>query len=221
MRTVSCVLAFFLAIASVWGAPAPQVGPCVSVNWGRYWASGVCIGSDGRQSLVLTNNHLFSNQPFPGAEFPLGNYPLAGKVESLDEKQTFAARGVGGDTEADLALVIVEGNLLSAPLSLQDAPEGTVVRHYGIGSKFSSGVVLAAIMGQPKSRFAATLRAVSGDSGAGIFDPLGQIVAINCGRHGMAENAPLRGTPVSAVHPVLRRLAGLVPATIRYGPPNP
>jgi hypothetical protein len=44
---------------------APKADPaaaCVRVAWDRFGASGVCVASDGGKSLVVSNNHVFTER---------------------------------------------------------------------------------------------------------------------------------------------------------------
>lgn len=190
----------------------PPAEPFLYLESGTAKASGVCIASDGHKSLVLTNNHLFATQPGPGLPFPLAPYPMPTRVFSLDGKQCWQGTAVAGHLGGDLAVVVVEGNLPFASLAGQDAKVGEEVWHKGIGSGGSTGKVLKPYCVAPQCCcFTATLRAIPGDSGSGIFNGKGQVVAITCGRVALPIDAPLRGTPVSAVWAALGELKGAIP----------
>ena len=181
---------------------------CVRVSWGQWSASGTCVASEGGKSLVVTNNHLFTDAKDGAGQFVRGEYPLAAAVRTLDGGPRLTGTAVDGDRDADLAFVVVDGSLPVAELAARDAAPGTAVWHKGVGSGGGAGKVLPPVANDlPKMWFASTAPSVSGDSGAGLFDPAGKLVAVNCGRHGSGLSAPQRGTPVTPVRSLLRRVA--------------
>jgi S1-C subfamily serine protease len=181
-------------------AAADPKDACVRVSWKQWSASGTCVVSSGGRSLIVTNNHLFSETHDANGQFVLGAYPLPATVTVVVGGAEHKAVAVGGDTDADLAFVVVDATIPFAPLAASDTTEGTLVQHYGIGSGGGRGRVLAWIRHQQaKHRFAASYTSESGDSGAGVFDPSGSVVAVHCGRHDDTAHGDARGTPVSAV----------------------
>lgn len=209
--------AFLLAVAAAAQPPAPeQPGPCFSLGWGKFAASGVCVKSDGKRSLLVTNNHLFAIQPAPGADHPLGDYPLDCLVSTTDLKSVWKGRAIGGDLDSDLAVVVVEQVFAAGVLATKDAPKGMAIWHRGMGSGFARGVVLDHYVGCPtRCKFAGLIQSIPGDSGAGIFGADGNVVAINCGRHAMPIDSPERGTPATVVRAVLKKLAPVIPESLR------
>ncbi len=191
------------------GRAADPKAACVRVGWKQWGASGTCVAVSGGKSLVVTNNHLFSEFHDAEGQFPRGNYPLPATVTPIAGGLPLKGVAVDGDRESDLAFVIVDGVLPYTPLAAADAPVGTAVWHAGVGSGGGSGAVLPPTdHPQPKHRFNSTCPSTSGDSGAGLFDPAGAVVAINCGRN---ERGNERGTPVSAVRPKVAALAAWPP----------
>lgn len=181
---------------------------CVRVSWKQYSASGTCVACEGGKSLVVTNNHLFSETYDADGQFARGGYPLACTVRPVNGAAAFSGAAIEGDRDADLAFVVVDGELPVAELADAEAAPGTPVWHKGIGSGGGKGVVLVPRSHpQPKNVFASDTPSVSGDSGAGLFDPAGRIVAVNCGRHGTAPISPQRGTPVGPIRDRLRGVA--------------
>lgn len=237
MRYFLLILSFLL-FPNLWLVPAPYTSPasavageevlapepaeaekaCFKVLFGKYSGSGVCVATDGTRSLVLTCNHIFAEQPAPGAPFPLADYPLAVIVLGLDETvgEVYRGKAVAGLADHDLALVVVEGKLPALPLASKDSPVGTEVRHRGIGSGWTRGKVLPAGCVAPAcSTFVATAQAIPGDSGSGVYNLKGEVVALTCGRIAWAIDAPLRGTPVSALRKALEHLKDKVPGSLR------
>jgi S1-C subfamily serine protease len=202
----STVVALALSASSLFAGDTEAA--CVRVSWKQYTCSGFCVACEGGKSLVVTNNHLFSETHGPDGQFPRANYPLAGTVATLDGKKTFKATAIDGDKDADLAFVVVEGELPVAELADSDAPPDTPVWHRGIGSGGGKGVVLLkGTHDQPKHNFASTTPSTSGDSGAALFDENGKVVAVNCGRHAESTGAAQRGTPITPVRNLLRGVA--------------
>lgn len=167
------------------------------MGWKRWGGSGTCVAVAGKKSLVVTNNHIFSETKDFEGQFPRGNYPLPATVTPIAGGPTLKGVAVDGDRASDLAFIIVDGALPYAPLAAADAPAGTIVWHAGIGTGGGSGRVLSATEHQQaKHRFSATYTSDSGDSGAGVFNPDGEVVAVHCGRTTKKEG---RGTPASDV----------------------
>lgn len=216
------IVAIGLAVSLVSAQPPDKLpeGPCVRVEFQkRYGGSGTCIKVDAvnKKSLVLSNNHVFAFQPGPGAPFPLADYPLAEvEVTDLDKVERWKAQAVAGDLDGDLSFVVVDAVLVAAVLANEDAPKGEKVWHKGMGSGGSTGEVLADLgYREPCARFAATLKAINGDSGSGIFDSKGLLVGVTCGRFGVDERAPLRGTQVSHVKLAWKRVRDQLPKDLR------
>ena len=180
----------------------------VGVQWKKYLGSGTCIASENGASLVLTCNHVFAEQPYPGAPFPLAAYPLAAWVTHGGTE--YKAVALAGDERSDLALVIVDAPLPVARIAASDPPEGAAVRHYGRTSKETSGKVLPlrTEYTSPAARFTFTAAAIEGDSGAGVFNEDGELVAVVCGRIRSEATAPGRGTTVSIVRTVVTTHSG-------------
>jgi Trypsin-like peptidase domain len=215
------ILAFVFAIGVAVGQPYyyeiptdDQPGPVLAVSWEKWSASAVCVKSDGTQSLVVTNNHVFSIQPYEGATFPVGDYPLKGKVSTVSGKTSWEGIAVAGDNQHDLAFVVVPAVLAASPLAVKNAPPGTDVWHKGMGAKgaYTFGKVLDLTT---QTVFVSNLRSIPGDSGAGIFGPTGDVVAVNCGRISWSIDAPERGTPAETIREVLERLKTAIPEGLR------
>lgn len=214
------LFAALCTLAAAQDSPPVIEGPCFRVEFEkRYGGSATCIKVDavGKKSLLLSNNHVFAFQPFPGAPFPLADYPLTDVVvRNLEKSEEWAAEAVAGDLEGDLSFVVVGGVFSSAKFAEADAREGDAVWHKGIGSGGSTGKVLPDFgYDHPDSKFAATLRAINGDSGSGIFNGAGLMVGVTCGRFALPEKAPLRGTPISHVKVAWRRVKDKLPEALR------
>lgn len=176
---------------------------CVRVQWGQYGGSGTCLATESGKSLVLTCNHVFSDGG-------IGAYPQDCTVQH--KGKVYTATAVAGDREADLALVVVDGELPCADIESDNAAIGTEVWHRGIGSGGGSGRV-ASVPGigryqwvESSCHFAADMPSVSGDSGAGVFTVTGRLVAVHNGRFGAAGDLA-RGTPLTPVRNFLRATA--------------
>jgi hypothetical protein len=204
MNRIAPAVAAFVLFAAPVSAAADPSGACVRVSWGRYAASGTCIASEGGLSLVVSNNHVFS-EPIPDAPPPLASYPLEVAVATLDGKRSLAGVAYAGVTDADgdLALVLVKGELPVAELADDVPPVGTEVWHKGIGSGGGQGrVAEPGHFREASCHFASTATVVPGDSGAGVFSAkTGQVVAVNNGFTGSKQ----RGAPVGKVRELLKK----------------
>lgn len=233
MRVLGAVLSFFLAACLFADEPQPTtLDACFQVEW-TYFAgrdqlgrevwngcggSAVCIATDGKQSLLLTNNHVVSVQPGAGAPFPRANCPLDVVLKTIDFKTVYAAKVVAADPQTDIALIVINTKLPTVKLRNANAPVGTPVWMRGQGGKqVTRGNVLPYVQSQdwPCSRFNASLRSINGDSGAGVFDANGRFVAINCGLASTAADAPQRGAPVDEVFAAVKNAGnGVCPKLI-------
>lgn len=198
MRLVSVVLLLLL------GSNAS--GQQVRVSTPAGAGSGIAVAQREGKTLVLTCNHIPADRdPFTG-RFPLAPYPLPCDVEAGGKKLKGTA--IGGCEKADLCIVIVDGLVPVVPLAKRDALVGEKIQHWGNRSKHATGVALEVDPSDPLSfQFLSTCAAISGDSGAGVYNSDGEICAIICGRIGMPEDAPARGCAVSGIRPILSRIA--------------
>src|SRR5579871_6527844 len=96
-----------IALSATAADPSPS---CVRVMRDNAAGSGTVIHCADGKSCVLSNNHVFADQPYPGAPFPRAPYPIPAAVQTRDGK---LLRGVAidGDADADLALVVIDGEL--------------------------------------------------------------------------------------------------------------
>ena len=142
--------------------------------------SGVVVASDGKHSLVITNRHV--------AECSTRHQVVAGE-------STYAARFLGYAPAADLAGLLVDVGLPAAPIADQVPADGTPLKLYGypaagqgklvVKSGSAAGHQLASVDGRPWTyQFRTTFVSQSGDSGGGVFDGAGRVVAINWGNDG-------------------------------------
>lgn len=143
--------------------------------------------ADGTQGLVLTCAHLFDE----------GTGEI---VVTFPQVKSHGARLVALDRQADLATLAI-GNPSVAPATLADgAPAGSTVRAWGFGPtgqlRNASGQIVgeADATGQVSMAIAAAVR--EGDSGGGVFDSQGRLVAVVWGESGgvtyASTGAPLR-----------------------------
>ncbi len=186
-------------VAAETEASADPRTACVTVQWKQYLGSGTCIYSEGGKSLVLTCNHIY-NEASDGST---AAYPLDGAVTHKGTRYT--ATAVAGDGAADLALVIVDGTLPVARLAVTAAAPGDKIVHYGnasgTGPSGSRGTVVSPWPNyvNPSCHFEYAGLAIEGDSGAGVFNTSGELVAVVCGRTGFSRTNNGRGTPVTAI----------------------
>lgn len=207
--------------------PQPEVNPaaaCVSIQTGlrpggiKFGGSGVCVGSEGGWSVALTSNHVFSDQEHPAGGFRDDIYPQAATV--IHGKKTYKATAVGGNREADIAVVVVEGELPAATLAEADAKPGDKVWRKGNATGLQIGIVKPTDFAytSPSMHFVVDAKSDSGDSGAAYFNEKNECVAIHAGRTG----AFARGTPVTSVRVVVKQHAPRLFARLRarlLGPP--
>jgi hypothetical protein len=141
----------------------------------------------GTQGLVLTCAHLFDE----------GTGEI---VVTFPQVKSHGARLVALDRQADLAALAI-GNPAVTPAAVADGtPAGSSVRAWGFGPngnlRDASGQIIgeADAAGQVSMAIAAVVR--EGDSGGGVFDSQGRLVAVVWGESGgvtyASTGAPLR-----------------------------
>lgn len=192
--------------------------------------SGVAIGAD----IVATNCHVVDWRHREDVT-----------VTAHADGKTYRAETVALDPAADVALLRVTG-IRFAPVAMADAAEGAEVHLLGYGRRGvlarGAGRILRAVWGHrtPRGQVPVTLCHVAsepGDSGGGIFDQQGRLVAINWGAistTGQSLSTPARY--VAQLHAdYLRQIgadetgcgpSGCSPSTGQtagggYGPPPP
>lgn len=155
--------------------------------------TGTVIAAEGGKSLVLTNAHVVPSAAHPitvtywsdGAAWTSKGTYLGGS--SVDELGGNLIRVNG----PDLALLSVNADLQPVEIATAIPAAGTAVRLYGFGGNTSvvtptlkAGRVLhedgrQTMAGDPIAR--TSIATVNGDSGAGILDREGRLVAVHWG----------------------------------------
>jgi S1-C subfamily serine protease len=177
----------------------------VRVHAGSAVGSGTPVKVEGGKTFILTNAHVVARGPTQVS------------VRTTDGK-VYAGRVVrtSGRPDVDLALVAVDADLGAAPVAAATPAPGTGVWMWGYGGgpdvpPMKAGSVVVNRFVEPT--MTATLTAVSGDSGAGVFDTRGHLVGVNC--------ATGAGYGCHAVPlPEVRAFLGLS-APVGYVVPNP
>jgi hypothetical protein len=158
-----------LALAGVGRADVKDA--LVRVKVGDKCGSGTCVwrAADGVVSVVATNNH-FDNTGHADAVVTHGTKTLYGSI-------------LPGDKGADVALVVVAGDIPAAEVRRTPVTVGENVWHKGGGSGGGAGKVVFAQPSTHQTAFRTTASSTSGDSGAGIFDERNRLVAVHAGRY--------------------------------------
>jgi S1-C subfamily serine protease len=170
--------------------------------------TGTVVACEEGKSLVITNAHV--------ADDPDGAYTVthAGTVYPATYVAGSAVRLVTPDTVRvdgpDLALLVVDAALPTATVARNAPRPGDRVRLGGFGGRLGAqeavekaGEVLDAA-GYVEPTFLSTTDATSGDSGSGVFDDAGELVAVHWGGGDRRAFA----VPVGTVRVFLREKAG-------------
>lgn len=188
----------------------PALAATCAVSRGNAGGSGTCVGCENGVSVVVTNNHIFTDVRTAGGWFAMAPYPLACVVTPRGGKE-LKATAVGGCELSDIAVVLVEGEIPVAPIAEQLPKVGDRVWHAGMGRRglVRRGKAMRSDFryDHPSCWFSADCESVSGDSGSGVFNDRGELVAVLCGTHGVGQPGqpppPLRGTLVGSAVLVL------------------
>lgn len=156
--------------------------------------SGVVVWAEDGVSLVVTNKHVVSNG-------------ISGTV--AHGGKTYPCKFVGWSEDGDVALLEVAVTLPYAKMSEKNAEPGMVVTHYGNSTGPQSGTVrfyvetTAPLLGWSGPSMHSTYVSDSGDSGAGVYNTDGKLVAIHWG----GPTGSKQAAPVSTVRRLLGRFA--------------
>lgn len=151
--------------------------------------SGTVVRSDKGGSLVLTNQHV---APSPGQRIA---------VEVGDK--AYPATWLAADEGIDLAVLRVDAALPAVELADAEPAPGTRLRQWGhpgggpqkpkAGPAFGFEGSRRVVHGRPAGEvFSVGIRPESGDSGCGVFDPSGKLVAVCWGGGGSPRQSCVR-----------------------------
>lgn len=131
--------------------------------------SGTVVWSGDGRSFVLTNEHV---APDPGR-----------RCEVVLDGHTHPARWLRSDARADLALLLVDTELPAAEIASEIPARGTTLRQWGFPPASRCGRRPGPSSASAGRRagldvFETTIRSESGDSGSGVFEPSGKLVAV-------------------------------------------
>lgn len=169
---------FFAAILAITLVPVDPAPAAVQVSVAHggviHSGSGTVIHCDGKCSIVLTNRHVC-----PSAD---------GKIVVNVGGRKLPATWLGCDSKADLAAVKVDEKLPCVPLAKDTPPKGTPLRAWGYGGGNRTAKKGEAIGPKDNARtmdgaavYFVNVHPIPGDSGCGLFCPLGRLVAVNWG----------------------------------------
>jgi S1-C subfamily serine protease len=160
-----------------------RLSPAVEVRNGPVSGSGTCVHSAAGKSLILTNRHVVADRP--------SGWVVAG----ADRWSEGTVKAVSPD--ADLALIECPGSFPVAPLAESD-PAGLPVRRLGFGRgvlRVAAGRLGELVRGKDR---VTTMESIPGDSGSGVLDPDGRLVAVTWGQFG--DPVPQGQTPGPCKH---------------------
>lgn len=152
--------------------------------------SGIVV-KGGESSVVLTNKHVVEGRS---------------GVWVVVEGKLVAAKEVVVDPADDLAIVVVGVRLPAVPLAESEPAAGEKVVAWGRMSGPCAGKVerVCEYVGKPSSLLTTCL-SLPGDSGGGVCDAEGRLVAVNWGRHDGVSGGLQAGVRLPAIRDFLRR----------------
>lgn len=152
----------------------------VEVQRGKNSGTGVVVACEDGHSLVLTNRHVIEAPSTEGIVVKVGDKLYPAVYQAVHDEQ-------------DLALITVKATLTVVEIAEVAPAEGETVVLYGYpynenGLKRKIGKALSKF--GALRLFSSTLEPVSGDSGGGVFNEKGQLVAVN---HSYVAENGIRG----------------------------
>lgn len=193
------LVAFFifvpLAKAGEWSASDATFRVTIPKGPVTYSGSATCIHTEDGESILLSCQHVLAHSTDDNAN-----------LHDRDGNKLCVVKCIYKDNQHDLAVLVAPITLKFAPLAEDSVPSDTVIWHRGFGSTNSVGVAKKGNDTNPELSFKGTSNSVNGDSGTGVFDAAGYVVAINLGKT-LNDNCA-RGT---AAGPIRRLLARAMP----------
>jgi len=191
--------------------------------------SGTVVACDGKDSLILSCNHCFSEDHIGRTCDNPTAYPQTVRVEQLSTGKAWTGKAVVGSKEYDMGFAVIPAVLPVAKIDRARPKAGAAIEHWGISSGYAAGVVIDIPPGfgsAPTQQFRSRIKSIPGDSGAGVFAG-GKLVATNWGY--WTSNKDQGGTPVEYADKLLASQPKLVAQFGRLGayelppgnPPNP
>lgn len=174
-------------VPTIQQAPSPLASVCgVWSQDFRIGGSGTVIASEQGKSLVMTNRHVVQDG--------------TGQVHVDNGGRRYPGQVIATDTKADLAIILVDATLPVAQLASSLPPKGAKVMQWGRDSRYDNRFVLkeGVALGVRDGRkdFESTIESYLGDSGCGVFDEQGRLVAVNWGgrAHDAETGLPIPGS---------------------------
>lgn len=182
------------------GVASPGRASTVMVNVGRASGTGTCIASEAGRSLILTNAHV--------VEGPSAGITVLHQANGV--WRTYPCEYVGGSRVTptgpnsievhgpDLALIVADGEIPAAKIADDLPPVGSPVHQWGFGGQYGRSVPFEPLHKTgtvayhedrgDRSETCTTFRSQSGDSGSGVFNDRGELVAVTAGLNDLESN---------------------------------
>jgi hypothetical protein len=206
------------------GAPAGNTNPMWFALYTACGDNSSCSGTpvftDGKQTLVLTNSH-FAHPTRDRFGYTVGvPNGKSYKATRVDSCNVWTIRpGLIDMDGLDLAFLVVDADLGAVPIADADPQPNEAVGQWGYGGNYGVPLVNGpqpirkpgVVRGYKGNDLVTTIACSSGDSGSGVFNSRGELVAVTHGSsstEGISHLAT-RVTVVrahAAARPVLSRL---------------
>ena len=134
--------------------------------------TGTVVARDGKLAYILTNKHVISSSDK--------------RIWVIHDRKRYEAKFVKADPNVDLALAVLELDIEPVQLADREPKEGEFVKHFGRATGPQEGKMTG------WTNFATSdgvvmdsdIFSVAGDSGSGMFNADGKLVAVHYGRKG-------------------------------------
>lgn len=183
-------------------AASPQ-DAAVLVQCGQLGGSGTVVACENGKSCVVTNRHVVRPGPPGTPPYPPGT---AVSVTTADGRVYNGVIAATCREWHDLAILAIDGELPVAELATEEVRPGTEVYQWG-RTWYANGrpVPKRGVFRQVNQVvegpiWESTITSESGDSGCGVFDASGRLVAVNWG----AGNGEQSAVPIGPVRGFLR-----------------
>jgi len=191
-RGFASLLVVLVLFSTLLRAAEPRQASCRITNYNSGMIDGgsgtlVDIKSDRSKGLILTCAHIFDDGVGKVTVIMDGGYSHGASLYKMNK-------------EADLSLLVIL-NPKADPVGINLNPQGQIsVCGYGSSNTFqaSPGNILGSVSNQSLTSLMTTAQTRSGDSGGGVFDDRGNLVAVHWGKSGSGFSYGSHGEPFKA-----------------------
>jgi hypothetical protein len=173
MNYIKALALILLTPIMLWASEPSEA--CVLVKCGIFAGSGTCVKHDSDYTIVLTNKHVIESEQ---------------SLSIVHNNREYAAIVLFSDPAEDQAILKVRAKLPIAELTETEPEVGEIVQQWGYDARGNGKLVYkqGRVVQPVRGTFRSTIESYSGDSGCGVFNAEGKLVAVNYGFEGTYQS---------------------------------